>query len=93
MVVQIRVQILPIEAVDGVGVAGLDVAVADVFADHRAVLGLHQPVVAALPGTAFGLLDQQLVEQLGDRAVDEFRAVVRVEALDAKWKLAHHRLQ
>ena len=48
MVVQIRIQILPIEAVDGVGMAGVDVAVADVFADYRAVLGLYQPVVCLL---------------------------------------------
>jgi hypothetical protein len=62
MVIQIRIQKLPIETVDGVGMAGIDVAIADVFADDSAVLGLHQAVVAALPGTAFGLFDQQLVE-------------------------------
>jgi len=90
MVVQVPVQVLPIEAVDGVGVSGVDVAVADMFGDDRAVLGLHQSVVAALQGTAFGLLDEQLVKQLGDGAIDELRAVVGVEALDAKWELAQY---
>ena len=36
----------------------------------------------------FGLFDQQLVEQLGDGAVDELAAVVGVKALDAKWGTA-----
>jgi hypothetical protein len=44
VVVQTRVQILPIEAVDGVGMARVDIAVADVFADHRAILGLTSPL-------------------------------------------------
>ena len=51
VVVQIRVELLAIEAVDQVGMAGIDVTVADMFADNRAVFGLHQAVVAALPGT------------------------------------------
>ena len=84
MVVQIRIQILPIEVVDGVGVPRIDVAVTDVFADHRAVLGLHQPVVTALPGTAFGLLDQQLIKQPGDGGVDELAAVVAVDPEDGE---------
>ena len=55
-----------------------------------AVLGLHQAVVAALPGPAFGLFDEQLFKQLGNRLVDELRAVVGVEAQDAKGKLTQH---
>ena len=93
MVVQIGIEIFPVEAVDAVSVAGIDVAVADVFTNHRAVLGLYQAVVAALPGPAFGLFDQQLVEQLGDGAIDELAAVVGVKAQDAKWKLAQHGLK
>ena len=80
MVVQIGIEILPVEAVDPVGVARIDVAVADVFTNHRAVLGLYQAVVAALPGAAFGLLDQQLVEQIGDGAIDKLAAVVGCES-------------
>ena len=93
MVVQIGIEILPIEAVDAVGVARIDVAVADVFTNHRAVLGLYKTVVAALPGAAFGLFDQQLVEQFGDGAIDELAAVVGVKALDAKGELAQHGLE
>src|SRR5271156_271183 len=90
MVVQIGVQELPIEAVDGLGVAGIDVAIAHGFADHRALLGLHQAIVVGTPGTAFGLLDPQFVEPFSDRAVDELAAVVGVEALDAEWERAQH---
>ena len=90
MIVQVGIQKLPIEAVDAVCVAGIDVSIADVFADNRAVLGLHQAVVAALPRPALGLFDAQFIEQLGDRFVDELRAVVGVEAEDAKRKLTQH---
>ena len=93
MVVQIRIQVLPIEVVDAVGVAGIDVSIADVFANDRAVLGLHQAVVAALPRPALGLLDAQFFQQLGDGFVDELAAVVGVEAQDAKRKLTQHVLQ
>ena len=93
MVVQVGIEKLPIEAVDGVGVAGIDVSISHVLADDGAVLGLDQAVVAALPGTAFGLLDEQFVEQFGDGAVDELASVVGVEAEDAERKLAQHALQ
>ena len=76
MIVQIWVEVLAIEVVEAVGVARIDVSVADMFADHRAVFGLHQAVVAALPRTAFGLFDEQFFKQLGDGTVDELRAVV-----------------
>ena len=75
MVVQIGIQVLPIEVVDALGVARVDVAVADVLADDGAVFALHQAVVATLSGTAFSLLDEQLVEQRGDGSVDELAAV------------------
>jgi hypothetical protein len=66
------------------GVLGIDVSIADMFADDGAVLGLHQAVIAALSRPALGLFDEQLVEQFGDGLVDELRAVVGVEAQDAK---------
>ncbi len=84
MIVQIRIQVLPIEFVDPVGMGRIDVSVADVFADHRAVLGLYQAVVATLPGAAFGLLDAQFIEQPGDGGVDKLAAVVGVEAANRK---------
>src|SRR5271170_4909641 len=93
MVVQIGIQVLPIEVVDPVGVARIDVAEANVFADHSSIFGLDQAVIAAPPRTAFGLLDQQFLQQLGDGNVDELAAVVAVEAANAKRKLAQHRLQ
>jgi hypothetical protein len=71
MVVQVGVQELPIEAVDVLGVAGVDIAIAHVLANDGAIFGLDQAVIARLPGAAFGLLDEKLVEQLGDGAVDE----------------------
>jgi len=84
MVVQIRIQVLAIEVIDLVGMLGIDVSIADVFADDGAVFGLHQAVVAALPRPAFGLFDAQFFQQFGSRFVDELRAVVSVEAQDAK---------
>jgi hypothetical protein len=60
------------------------------LADDGCVLGFDQAVVAGLPGPAFGLLDQELVEQLRDRGVDELAAVIGVEALDAKGELAQY---
>jgi len=55
-------------------------------ANDSAVFGLHQAVVAALPGPALGLFDAQFFEQLGDGLVDELTAVVGVKAQDAKRK-------
>jgi hypothetical protein len=44
---------------DALGMVGPNMAVADVFANHCAILGFHQSVVIALPGPALGLLDQK----------------------------------
>jgi hypothetical protein len=52
-----------------------------VLAHDGSVFGLHQAVVSALAGAAFGLLDEQFFQQLGDGLVDEFRAVVGVEGI------------
>ena len=93
MVVQIRVEMVSVEAVDGFGVGLVDVSLADVFADDPAVFGLDQAVVAALPRTAFGLLDLQLVEKMGGVAIDKLAAVVGVKAEDAERELAQHSLQ
>jgi hypothetical protein len=71
MVVQIRVEVRAVEVLDGFGVFGVEVTVAHVFADHRAILGFHQSIIVAVPRPAFGLLDQQFVEQLGHALVDE----------------------
>jgi hypothetical protein len=41
MEVQIRVEMLLIEALDGLCILGANMAVADMFANHRPILGLH----------------------------------------------------
>ena len=71
MEVHVRVQMLAAEGVDERCEALRDMAVAEVFSHNRAVFGLDQCVVVAVPRARFGkFLDQQLVEQLGDVAVD-----------------------
>ena len=58
---------------------------AQVFAHHRAVFKLHQGVVIAASGAGFGeLLDVQLAQESGHLAIDVFRAVVGMEALDGE---------
>jgi hypothetical protein len=51
--IQIPVQMFPIETVGHAVVAGFDRAIADVFAEHLAVLGFYQAVIAALSGRFF----------------------------------------
>src|SRR5674476_1275485 len=63
---------------------GFEVTVAHVFADHRAILGLHQAVIVAVPRPAFGLLDQQLVQQARHPGINELAAVIGVKAADAE---------
>ena len=84
MAIQIPVQMFPIETVGHAVVAGFDRAIADVFAEHLAVLGFYQTVIAALSGAVFCLFDEQFFEQSGDPFVDELRVVVRVKTHDAK---------
>jgi hypothetical protein len=55
-----------------------------VFAHDPTVFDLDQTVVAGVPGTTFGLFDEQLAEQAGDRLVDELQAVFGVKALDSE---------
>jgi hypothetical protein len=57
MIVQIRIQALLVEVVDAVCVAGIDVSMADVFANHPAVFRLYQAIVAALSRPDLGLFD------------------------------------
>jgi hypothetical protein len=92
MVIPIPIQMLPIETVERVVVAGVDRAMADVFAEHGAVLGYYQAVIAALSGAVFCLFGGQFFSQLGDPFVDELRAVVHVKTHDAKGEQEHHGL-
>jgi len=66
VIVQVRIQMRVVELLDAVGMGRLNMAPAHVFADDGAVLGFRQPIVVAVPGTAFGLFDHQLVQQSGD---------------------------
>lgn len=61
--VDVRVQALAVEPGDRFGVLGVDVAIAQVFSNHRAVLGLHQSVVVGMVRARLGLFDQQLAQQ------------------------------
>ena len=70
-----------------------DVRVSHVLAHHRSVLRLHQAIVVGVPRPRFGLLDQQLVEQLGHRMVDELAAVVGMKTPNAERKLLQHGFQ
>jgi hypothetical protein len=54
------------------------------LADDGCVLGFDQAVVAGLQGPAFGLLDQELVEQLRDRGVDPAVNLLTTLALKTK---------
>jgi hypothetical protein len=53
---------LPVELIDSLGVLRIDIAEPDVLAHHRAVLGLHQSVVAAVIRPRLGLFDEQLFQ-------------------------------
>ena len=67
------------------GVAAGDVAVAEVLADDRAVLALDEGVVVGVSGSGLGeLVDVEGFEQRGDGAVDVFRAVVGVKAVEGE---------
>ena len=50
--VQIRIELIPVEVVNGVGMLGLDVKIAHVLADHGPVFGFHQGVVVGVPWRA-----------------------------------------
>src|ERR1019366_1878313 len=65
-------------------------SVSHVFTDDGAVLGFDQSVIVAVAGTAFGLFDEQLVQQTGDDPVDEIAAVVGMETAEAGGKLPDH---
>jgi len=45
MKIQVWIQVRHVEPLEGFGVVGRKMAVADVLADNRAVLSLHQGVV------------------------------------------------
>jgi len=70
-----------------------DVAIADVLADDRSILALHQGVVVAVPRPGLGLRDQQFIEQFRHDVVDELTAVVGMKPQNAEGKLPEQGLQ
>ena len=82
MQVEVRGEGADGEAVEGLGEADVDVAVAELPAHHGRVLALDQAVVVAVPRARAGEVDVESLQQAADAAVDEFRAVVGVEAED-----------
>lgn len=52
MLIQMLIQMLPIETIEHAVVAGVDQALADVFAEHSAVLGFYQALIGALTGAS-----------------------------------------
>ena len=52
------------------------------FAHHRAILGLHQAIIIGVAGSAFSEADQELIQELGYCLVNEFGAIVGMEAPD-----------
>jgi hypothetical protein len=93
MEIQVGVEVLQVERLQGRSVFRGDVSEADVLADDRSIFALHQGVVIAVPRPALGLLDQQFVEQLGHDMVDELTAVVGMKPQNAEGKLPQHGLQ
>jgi len=56
--VEIRIEVFAEELVERLGVLRGDMAIADVLANHRPVLGFNQPIVVAVAGPRLGLLHQ-----------------------------------
>ena len=57
-------------------------SVSQLFAHHSAILGLHQTIIVAVPGSAFGKANQELVQESGYCVVYEFTPVVGMKASD-----------
>ena len=83
--VEVGAEVVVEEGVD-LGDEGVaDVDVAEPFADDAAVLGFDECVVVAVSGPGLGEGgDVELVEQVGDEAVDVLASVVGVEGVDGE---------
>jgi len=75
MEVEVGVEVLEAVLVDSSGIPLGNVCVAELLADDSAVLRLYEGIVVALTRARLGELDEELVEELGDDAVDELRAI------------------
>jgi hypothetical protein len=91
--VQVGIDVIPIELVDRLRMARLDVSILHVLSHHRSVFALGQSIVIAMPRPRLRLFRQQFVQQLGHPVVDILASVVGMKAPDAKRKLLQHRFQ
>jgi hypothetical protein len=80
VIVQIRIEVLLEELLDGFRMPRLDVLVAHMLSDDRSILGFYQPIVIGVPRPRFSLFHQKFVQQLGHRVIDELTPVIRMEA-------------
>ena len=72
MEVDVGVQDLRTEHIDPARILLRDMGVAQMFADHRPVLGLRQCVIVGVPWPRLGARDAQLLQHRGDLVVDVF---------------------
>lgn len=83
MEIEVRREDVLRELVDLTSEIARDVGIAEVFADHRAVLGFDQGVIVGMPGTRLGeRFNVELGEQSDDLMIDVLRPVVGVKRLD-----------
>ncbi len=79
-----RIQKLLVVSVEQFSTRLWDVGISQVLANNRAILGLHQAIIIALPGSGFGEADQHLVQQLGYYMVYELRPIIGMKPSDNK---------
>jgi hypothetical protein len=73
--IETGIELFFIEGVNLICMLTRYVAEAHVLPDHRAVLCFHQSVVVGTPGPRLGLLNQELIQQIRNRVIDELAAV------------------
>lgn len=93
MKVDIGIEKVSVELIDHPGAFLRDIGISQLFADNRAVFGFHQPVIIGVSWTGFGKANDELVQQLSDYFVDEFRSIIGMEAMEDKGELLEHELQ
>jgi hypothetical protein len=93
MKIQVRIEMRGVELLHFLGMLARNVSIADVLADHRSVLALHQRIVLAAMGSALGELHTQLLQQTRHGVIDKLRSIVGMQTQNAEGKLMEHGLQ
>src|SRR5450631_1523419 len=93
MIVQVRVEVRCIEALNGVGVLAGNMPVTQMFAHHSSILPLYQSIIRTAVGTRAGERHSVFFQQLVQRMIDEFRTVIGMQFQDAKRELVEYGLQ